>query len=131
MIINHGTRSATVQTNEPIESITSESDRNLYGQWNQMCTVYDGEKVRLYENGRLSDTVDAVKGKNTLRNLKTPFSVGSGRIMDGAFTGFIDDVLVCPSVLTERDMIFHRNGDVENMVNTGLVPKCREGRKCE
>jgi hypothetical protein len=80
-----------------------DSDRGLgHDEWVHIAGVYDGNAVKCYVNGQLSnsETVGAI----TLLQDENPLSIGDAVDVDRAFFGKIDDVQVYDYALTDQEV---------------------------
>jgi cysteine-rich repeat protein len=86
-------------------------DGNLpvsFGQWNQLCTVYDGNQVRLFVRGQNAGSAAA---SGTLRNNVAPLRIGGCGADEAclmrAFTGDLDAVLLWDEAISAQTRDAH------------------------
>ena len=86
-------------------------DGNLpvsFGQWNQLCTVYDGNQVRLFVRGQHAGSTAA---SGTLRNNVAPLRIGGCGADEAcllrAFTGDLDAVLLWDEAISAQTRDAH------------------------
>jgi len=83
--------------------------------WYHACFTHDGSKLKLYVNGILVNTVDAI-GNIYLNNINVEIGKVAG-LPTGYFNGIIDEVLIYNRALSEEEIKKLYYNSLENKFN--------------
>jgi hypothetical protein len=95
----------------PSCNIGSGNSSSNLSNWNHFVGVWDGTRLKFYQNGNLVSDVNGVLGNNnTLINFNSPVEIG--RYLSSSLNGKLDDIAIWNRALTESEIKNIYNGNI-------------------